>query len=293
MRSEGFKNAVVLGATGFIGRGVAKTLSMKGFGVNRVGSKDINLAESKETESKLPEMLEESALIVVAAKTVDKGDSFEAMSENIKMYTNIASVINRRRVRHLVYFSTVDVYGKKDLALPLSEASRIQPHSYYAISKVFGEFVFGKACFDEGIPLTVLRLPRIYGPDDRRSAIDIFMRSAIKKESITVNGDGAQKRDFVYMEDISTAVNLILLNKTEGTYNMVTGRSYAINQIMEFIGDITGNKPVVIYEKGRGDIDLVFERPKILERLDGFSFVDLRSGLKMIHDLYESRPDGV
>ena len=78
-----------------------------------------------------------------------------------------------------------------------------QPFNYYSISKLSSESILKKVCFKNKIPLLILRMPGIYGPgDDDISLINKFVKSALTKKKVTLIGNGKDKRDLVYVDDI-------------------------------------------------------------------------------------------
>ncbi len=285
--SEGGR-LVVIGSTGFIGRNIIAALGKdRRLNVSGLSSKDADLTKPSSASSLKKRITPGSAIIVSAAVTRDKGDNPEGLLANIKMAVNLARQVAPLRLSHLVYISTVDVYGRENIELPLGEGSRVQPGGYYAISKYASELILKKACLDSGTPYTVLRLPGVYGPGDtHKSPIKVFMAAAANGSRLNVAGDGSQLRDFLFVGDIPKVVRHILLECITGTYNIVAGKSYSINRILKTIEGLSGRRIEKVYG-GRQDIDLVFRGSALLKKLPGFRFTGLRDGLAKTYGSYD------
>lgn len=272
----------IMGMSGFVSKNLANYLLKNSpFIVEGISSSKVNLMDDNQVLDLLPELIKNSSIIVTSAITPDKDNSINSMLDNIKMSSNLARVLNITSVNHIVYISTIEVYGRKDLMLPLNEQSKIQPTSYYAISKLTSEYIFKKICSDRQIPLTILRLPGVYGPGDtHNSPIKIFITTAIKKEVIKINGHGSQLRDFLYIKDLVEIIKLIISSRITGVYNAVSGKSYSINEILKFMEELCDHPFDIIYSKNLEECSFVFEKPKLLEKIPKFNFTDLRTGIK-------------
>lgn len=285
---EDRRDVLLLGSKGFIGKGIVENLSKDhSFAIKGLSSTELNLSDFQQVKSIMPDMMRDSTVIMAAAITPDKDNSLTAMLSNIQMVSNVAQIVSSPKVRHFVYISTVDVYGRKNLILPLSEESRIQPSDYYAISKLTGEFIVKRACGEAQIPSTILRLPGVYGPGDtHNSPIKSFVTSAIRKKKIRVTGDGSQLRDFLFIGDLCGIIKSVISRKVTGVYNIVTGKSSKIIQILGFLEKISNFPLDVVYVSGSNNTDLVFEKPRILEILSEFDFTDIETGLKNTYAYY-------
>ena len=284
-------NVVVLGSRGFIGASLLKHLSAgAGFAVRGADLPELDLTDECTVRSILPELIKDSVVIVAAAVTRDRDDSTTAMIDNIKMVSNLARVLDDYPARQVVYLSTVDVYGRRNLILPLNESSRIQPSNYYGISKVAREYILHVACGVGETPLAILRLPGVYGPNDtHNSPIKVFTTSAVEGRTIRVRGNGSELRDFLYIKDVCEIVEQTILREISGTFNIVSGQSHPIGYILKVIETLCG-RPAEISFKGRQeDSDLVFEPSAILREMPEFEFTDVEVGLEQTVKYYQEQ----
>jgi UDP-glucose 4-epimerase len=112
------------------------------------------------------------------------------------------------RITRVVYASTVWVYGGAAGAEPLDEdTSLVPPAHFYTATKLAGELFCHS--FDElyGVEQTILRFGIPYGPRARASTVVAqFVARAVAGEPLTLTGDGAQTRQFVYVQDLAEGV---------------------------------------------------------------------------------------
>jgi UDP-glucose 4-epimerase len=109
----------------------------------------------------------------------------------------------------VVYAGTRQVYGKP-VRLPVDETHPLNPTDVNGINKISGELYHLVYHSVYGIRACSLRLTNTYGPrqlirHSRQGFIAWFIRQAVLGEEIQIYGDGAQKRDFDYVDDVVDA----------------------------------------------------------------------------------------
>ncbi len=143
-------------------------------------------------------------------------------------------------MRRFVLASSCAVYGDTPDE-EKSEQSQTDPLSPYAVSKLAGEQLCRNYFLLHGVETICLRYFNVYGPgQDPNGAyaavIPKFITALLANERPIVYGDGEQSRDFVFVEDIADA-NLHAaaagLEAVGGSYNIGSGRSASLNQILE------------------------------------------------------------
>jgi UDP-glucose 4-epimerase len=137
------------------------------------------------------------------------------------------------------------VYGS-DAPLPTPEDSPCEPVSFYGITKYAGErYVHVTAArrdLDFPFKITAFRMYNVYGP---RQALDnpyqgvlgIFLGNLLRKEPITIFGDGEQSRDFIYIRDIVDAWVGALENPASygQSINLGSGKRISINYVADAV----------------------------------------------------------
>src|SRR5512139_521440 len=112
----------------------------------------------------------------------------------------------------IVYTSTRQIYGKPDY-LPVDERHLVHPTDVNGINTMAGEWYHIVYNNVYGIRATSLRLTNTYGPrmmvkNDRQTALGWFIRLAMDDQQIQIFGDGKQKRDYTYVDDVVEALLL-------------------------------------------------------------------------------------
>jgi nucleoside-diphosphate-sugar epimerase len=229
-----------------------------------------------------------AALIDISASVADPIQNHEV---NVDGTFNMLHLAVKHNVKRFVFASSTAVYGDAK-TLPLQENIALRPISPYAASKVAGE-AYGSAfasCF--GLETIALRFFNIYGLRSENSpysgVITKFLKRIIKGEALTIDGDGEQNRDFIYVSDVVKAVILALDHgglKGE-VFNVCTGVPTSINQLASTLKTVTGKSLKVKYGPARlGDIRSSYGDPAKAKKNLGFrATVDLTEGLQMLFE---------
>jgi len=181
---------------------------------------------------------------------------------NVGGTLNILSAAKDNNVKKIIFSSSAAVYGCVE-AIPVKETDVINPESPYAVQKYFGEKYCEYFSKHHGISTVCLRYFNVYGPYQQESSgyagvIYKFIKNAILNKATTIEGDGKQTRDFVFVKDIVNANILAYksLKKFSGNiYNIGTGKETTVLELYNTIKQISGNKASVTHsEKRVGDI---------------------------------------
>ncbi len=148
-------------------------------------------------------------------------------------------------VSKVIMASSMAVYSDS-VSLPVKETDHTTPVSPYGFSKLKGEYYCKLFSERYGLKTVVLRYFNTYGIgqtlSDYVGVISIFINQALNNRPITIFGDGAQTRDFVYVEDIAEANMLAAFSDVEGIYNIASGEERSINEIADYIMSETNHK---------------------------------------------------
>jgi len=137
-------------------------------------------------------------------------DPFTDLEINCRSQLWILEAVRRRNPEaKLVYAGTRQIYGKPRY-LPVDENHPLTPTDVNGINKISGEFYHLLYHSVYGIRACSLRLTNTYGPrqlirHNRQGFIGWFVRQAVLGEPIQLFGDGSQKRDFDYVDDVVDA----------------------------------------------------------------------------------------
>jgi UDP-glucose 4-epimerase len=133
----------------------------------------------------------------------DPVGTFEA---NVAWSIGVLDAARLAGVRRFVFASSNAATG--DHAPPSDETDLPQPRSPYGASKLAIEGYVGAYAATYGLATCSLRFSNAYGPRSlhKRSVVAAWLRAAIKGETIVINGDGRQTRDFIHVDDLASAV---------------------------------------------------------------------------------------
>ncbi len=274
---------VVFGARGFIGRHTAAALSKNTqFNVCGFTSHDADLRDPEQVGQLAQRMPIGAAWVLAAAITPDRGGPpLDNMMENMRMAANLARLMETAPPARVVQLSSIDVYGRSGIALPINEASPLRPASCFGVSMAASELVIGQACAQAGIPLAILRLPGVYGPGDTHNGpVASFLRAAIDGAPIRVFGNGEQKRDLLFVEDVPRIIDQLLKDRTDGLFNTVTGHSVSLNDMLTIVSECVGRHLEVEYDLGASQYDLQFETPVLLKHFPDLTLTPIENGIR-------------
>ena len=138
---------------------------------------------------------------------------------------------------HVIYISSSMVYGDFN-SKDVDEKSNCKPIGIYGTLKFSGELLVKsyKQVFD--LPYTIIRPSALYGERCvSRRVGQIFIENAIQNEEIIINGNGEDKLDFTYIEDLIEGISSCCFNKNSlnETFNITFGKSRKINELLELL----------------------------------------------------------
>lgn len=157
---------------------------------------------------------------------------------------NLLECCRKYGARKIIYASSGgSVYGELQYK-PADERHPIAPCDPYAASKASFELYLPVYLMNYGLTYTILRYPNVYGPRQdplgEGGVVAIFARQMLLDLPVVINGDGEQRRDFVYVSDVARANVLALECGNNAVYNLGTGVGTTVNEIYRRLREITG-----------------------------------------------------
>ena len=162
-------------------------------------------------------------------------------------------------VKKVVFASSAAVYGDST-DFPLSENTPLKFISPYALSKATGEMYCQLFADIYDLPTVSLRYFNVFGarqdPNSQyASVIPNFITSMLDDKPPVIYGDGEQSRDFIYVKHIVDANLKACQSRETGAFNIATGKSTTVNQLVDIINQVLGKDTEPIYEEPRpGDV---------------------------------------
>ena len=222
------------------------------------------------------------------------------LRNNIILNSNILHAALQNNVGRFLYVGTACSYPEhlqKDInGPPLVEddAYPASPESSYGWSKLLGEYECGLAGKTTDMQVAVLRLHNVYGPNcdltpETSQVIPALCRKVVEfpNKPVIVWGSGAQRRAFLYVDDVVNAIVSTLAGRFNyGVIQIGPNKSYAISEIADKICAISGKDIKVEYDLSRpeGDKDRKADFSKARELLNWHPQVEIDDGLKMTYE---------
>ncbi|KNY29652.1 dTDP-glucose 4,6-dehydratase [Pseudobacteroides cellulosolvens] len=122
--------------------------------------------------------------------------------------------------------STDEVYGSLGDTGFFMETTPLDPHSPYSASKAGGDLIVKAYADTYGMPVNITRCSNNYGPYQfPEKLIPLMINNALTKKSLPVYGDGKNIRDWLYVEDHCSAIDMVLHNGKPGEVYNVGGHN--------------------------------------------------------------------
>lgn len=271
---------LVTGGAGFIGSHLCDRLLAEGHDVRVLDDLSTGRRENLDSRARLsegciaqegvfPPLLDgvDGVFHLAAVASVERSRSQWAHTHAVNqsgMVRLLEAIARSSRKIPVVYASSAAIYGDNP-ALPLREDAVPAPQTAYGADKLGCELHAAVATGVHGIPTLGLRFFNVYGPRQDPSSpysgvISIFMNRIPAGQPVTVFGNGAQTRDFVYVDDVvgalCAAMGVLEAGRpAQALSNVCTGKGSSLLQLIAAIESASGRKAEVTFAAARaGDI---------------------------------------
>lgn len=270
------KNALVLGAGGFIGARMVRKLKEEGFWVRGVDLKyppyhtteadefiigdlrDPNVCRES-TDRKFDEIYQFAADMGGAGFVFTGENDYDIMHNSALINLNIVDEIRKSGSKRVFYSSSACMYPEHNQLDPdnpnceESSAYPANPDSEYGWEKLFSERFYLAAARNKGLEVRVARYHNIFGDegswfDGREKAPAALCRKVAMADDggeIEMWGDGEQTRSFLYVDECIEATLRLTRSNWEGPVNIGSDEMVTINKLAEMIMTVA-NKSLTI-----------------------------------------------
>lgn len=242
-------NVVLTGASGFIGRFCCVCLERNGFDVIRVGRSssddvycDLTRPESLLSLNSLPAY---KAFVHLGAHVGLSGSTLEDMYLPNVVSTALIADLVRKKGAHLIFASTVIIAGLN--SEEISYSSENNPDTPYAKSKELAEECLNAS----GVFSAILRIGGVYGFNGpRHLGLNHTIQEAIDGNSPVVFGTGSGKRNYIYVEDLSSIIVQVVQTRAAGSYLVSGHEDLSIVEMYQSVCDIFGLRSQTLFQPG-------------------------------------------
>ena len=261
-------NFLITGAAGFLGSALANQLAHEGHQVR--GLDDLSTGDPQVLEPdvhftrgdvndrpKLWTLLQDVDCVYHLAARVSVPESVQYPREynavNVGGTVSLMEAMRDVGIRRVVLASSGAIYGDQEIQ-PLAEGQSPHPHSPYAVSKLAAEYYVRTIGNLWGIETVCLRIFNAYGPGQHLPpsnppVVPYFLRQATRSGTLVVHGDGNQTRDYVYVDDVVSAmVAAATAPDLNGlVINVGSGIETSLRGLTKLVLDVTDSKANVVY----------------------------------------------
>lgn len=196
-------------------------------------------------KNKLKEAMKDADSIVhLAADTrvIDSiGNPIHNFNSNVLGTLNVLENMRELKIKRLVNASTGGaIMG--EVTPPINESMPPNPISPYGASKLAAEGYCSAYAGSYDITAISLRFSNVYGPRSfyKGSVVAHFLKRILDNEDLVVYGNGKQKRDYVFVDDICEGIYNALRIGEKGVYQLGTGMPTSINELIKLIKKTIG-----------------------------------------------------
>jgi UDP-glucose 4-epimerase len=263
---------LITGSSGFVGRHLVNKLSRK----YKIVGFDLKNGQNILNERLLLKKLKGVDSVVHLAAFISASESWEKPKEYFENNTlGTLSVIRQcieAKVKRLIIFS--------------SAAVKARPLTPYSVSKIAAEEIVG--LYKNKIKVTIVRPENIYGPGQKESygyVIHNFIRAIKKRRPIHIYGDGLQVRDFIYIDDVVSVVDKLIISRSaSGLISLGTGKGTNIKTLAKIIAKVVNRKTSVIFEPPKVEPRKSIADIKTLRslKINAKKFTNLENGIRRL-----------
>lgn len=165
------------------------------------------------------------------------GNSLEFTIDNILgTHTLLECCKVYNKIKRFIHISTDEVYGEVDINHKgCTEKSLLNPTNPYAATKAGAEFIARSYFYSFNMPIIITRGNNVYGPRQYpEKLIPKFINQLINNQKCTIHGKGETRRNFIYIDDVVKAIEVILQKGIiNNIYNIGTNNEYSVSEIAD------------------------------------------------------------
>lgn len=266
----------------------------------------VNILDTEELERVFNQYEPDGVIHLAAESHVDRS----ILSPLDFVYTNVIGTVNllntakdhwkgQHEGKRFHHVSTDEVFGALGDTGFFTETTRYDPHSPYSASKAASDH-FVRAYHDTyGLPAVVTNCSNNYGPNHfPEKLVPLFINNVIDKKPLPVYGDGLYTRDWLFVKDHATAIDLVFHKGTAGDTYAIGGFNEwrnidLVKLLCKLMDEKLGNAPgtsdkLITYVKDRPGHDrrYAIDASKINKELGWKPSVTFEEGLSQTIDWY-------
>lgn len=248
------KCILVTGAAGFIGQHVVAAAAQRGWRVFAIDRKPgtstaqvTHIQHLSSTATPLPDLPAIPDAAILLAWPIAPGSYLESAENTDALACTIATAQHLLHLgcRRLVGVGTCAEYAPAK-GSPMREDHPLAPGNLYAACKASAHLVLAQLCHQAQAEMAWARIFNPYGPGEPPTRLLPTIAQHAAQGSVFAAGSGNQIRDYVYVEDVGSALALLADSCLTGPVNICTGVPISLGEVMESIAKACGGSPATI-----------------------------------------------
>jgi UDP-glucose 4-epimerase len=299
---------LVLGGNGFLGTHLVQELLRQGaavrvYGRSSAGGSDPNhkievfqgdFASGAGLEAALKGVDIVYHLISTTVPSTSNADPIADVHNNLGGSLRLIQMMLSAQVNRIVYVSSGGTVYGNPRRVPVTESAALQPVCSYGVVKVAVENYLHMYSELRGLVANVLRVSNPYGTHQHhigvQGVIPTLFQRLRKGEPIEIWGDGSIVRDYIYVDDVVSALLMAGSSQVSGTYNIGSGVGHSLKDVLQLVCALTGVEGDIRYLPSRKfDVQRIYLDISLAqERLGWSPAFSLEGGCKRYWDLIRS-----
>jgi nucleoside-diphosphate-sugar epimerase len=197
-----------------------------------------DVRDYKDLKSKILAINPEIIIHLAAVSHAERSNKnpYLTFDHSLKTLMNVLDAV-KGDIKHFIFLSSSMVYGNFE-SKEVTEKTECNPLGLYGALKLSAEKIIIAYNQVFGLPYTILRPSALYGERCiSRRVGQIFIENALFNKELVINGDGEEKLDFTYIEDLTDGILNIINNKSSVNeiFNLTFGEGRKINEMIAIL----------------------------------------------------------
>jgi len=255
----------ITGGTGFIGSHIVEELIMKGYRLRCLvrkkesaakilcllrnipySEKYIEFVYGDITQKLTKHYFRDVTIVLHLAAAIETGyyQNYDVLYKtNVLGTRNVVEAIlaGGETIENFIHFSSMAAIGIRDLDTLVTEDIECKPDTPYGKTKYESELLLRRYWEENKLPVTILRLPTVYGPREQYNFRKLV--KAIKNKRFAFIGDGENLTSVLYVKNLSHEIDKFFVKGRGEIYHLADPEPISWKKLVEYISEVLGIQP--------------------------------------------------